>query len=170
MLGSARRLQARISGAPTPQFGVRVQTAFPRKPLVGRMENTLPLHSPTQTLNPPALAPPGGHYSHAVVAQGMVYVSGQLPIDTAGRKLVDAPFEVQAAQVLSNVELALAAAGAGKSQLVQVRVYVTDIGHWPAFNALYAEWLGPHRPARAVVPVPALHFGLLIEIEAVAAL
>jgi hypothetical protein len=51
---------------------------------------------------------------------------------------------------------------------VQVRVYVTDIALWPAFNAIYAAWAGASRPARAVVPVPMLHHGLLIEIEAVA--
>src|SRR5581483_9077344 len=113
------------------------------------------------------LAPPGGHYSHAVVANGMVFISGQLPIDPAGTKLVDAPFEVQARQVLANVAHALEAAGSRVSSLVQVRVYVTDLAHWPAFDALYAAWAGDHRPARAVVPVPALHFGALIEIEAV---
>lgn len=119
-------------------------------------------------ITPASLAPPGGHYSHAVVANGMVFISGQLPIDASGRKLVDASFEVQARQVLANVAGALEAAGSGVSSLVQVRVYVTDIAHWPAFDAIYAAWAGASRPARAVVPVPMLHFGALIEIEAVA--
>jgi reactive intermediate/imine deaminase len=123
---------------------------------------------PIEVHNPDTMASPGGHYSHAVVAGGLVFVSGQLPIDAAGRKLGDAPFEAQARQVLANLAAALQAAGTARERLVQVRVYVTDIGHWPAFNQLYAEWLGAHRPARAVVPVPQLHFGLLIEIEAVA--
>jgi 2-iminobutanoate/2-iminopropanoate deaminase len=65
---------------------------------------------------------------------------------------------------------ALQAAGATTADLVQVRVYVTDIAHWPEFDAVYAQWIGAHRPARAVVPVPALHFGFLVEVEAVAAL
>jgi 2-iminobutanoate/2-iminopropanoate deaminase len=119
-------------------------------------------------IQPADLAPPGGHYSHAVVAGGFVYVAGELPITADGRKLSDAPFEQQAQQVLANVEAALRGAGSRPDQLVQVRVYLTDIAHWPAFNALYAAWLGPHRPARAVVPVPVLHFGFLIEVEAVA--
>ena len=51
---------------------------------------------------------------------------------------------------------------------MQVRVYVTDIASWPAFNAIYAHWIGDARPARAVVPVPELHYGFMIEIEAVA--
>jgi enamine deaminase RidA (YjgF/YER057c/UK114 family) len=51
---------------------------------------------------------------------------------------------------------------------LQVRVYLTDIADWPAFNTLYAAWAGAARPARAVVPVPQLHYGFRIEIEAVA--
>ena len=76
--------------------------------------------------------------------------------------------DTQATQVLANVEAAFRAAGSAPERLVQVRVYITDIAHWPAFNALYARWLGEHRPARAVVPVPLLHHGFLIEVEATA--
>lgn len=126
------------------------------------------MSDPTHLVQPAALATPGGHYSHAVVAGGFVFVAGQLPIAPDGRKLGGEPFEVQARQVLANVQAAVEAAGSSLSRLVQVRVYVTDIAHWPAFNKLYAQWLGEHRPARAVVPVPALHFGLLVEVEAVA--
>jgi len=121
-----------------------------------------------RTTNPADMAAPGGHYSHAVAACGFVFVSGQLPIAADGQKLNDAPFEAQAKQVLTNVTRALAAAGSSVSKLVQVRVYVTDIASWPAFNALYAEWAGTVRPARCVVPVPELHFGFKIEVEAVA--
>jgi reactive intermediate/imine deaminase len=121
-----------------------------------------------KTIQPQALPAPGGHYSHAVVANGFVFVSGQLPITADGRKLVDAPFERQAQQVLANVQAALEAAGSSVAQLVQVRVYVDDIAHWPAFNAVYAAWAGAARPARAVVPTGLLHFGLKVEVEAVA--
>jgi reactive intermediate/imine deaminase len=117
---------------------------------------------------PAGMAAPGGHYSHAVRAGGMVFVSGQLPVAPDGTKLNEAPFERQARQVLDNVALALQAAGSDVGRLVQVRVYVTDIGAWPAFNTLYAEWAGAARPARAVVPVPQLHYGFQIEVEAVA--
>ena len=121
-----------------------------------------------QRINPDTLAAPGGHYSHAVIAGGLVFVSGQLPITPSGEKLNQACFADQARQVLANVSAALAAAGTGVAQLVQVRVYVTDIDHWPAFNTIYADWAGDSRPARAVVPVPMLHHGFLIEVEAVA--
>lgn len=119
-------------------------------------------------IQPNTLARPGGHYSHAVVAGGMVYVAGQLPIAPDGRKLNDQPFEAQAVQTLANVAAALNAAGSGIARLVQVRVYLVDIDDWPAFNTLYAAWAGTTRPARAVVPVPRLHYGFRIEIEAVA--
>jgi 2-iminobutanoate/2-iminopropanoate deaminase len=116
----------------------------------------------------PGNAAPGGHYSHVVVAGGFVFVAGQLPITPDGSKLTHASFEAQATQALANVEQALLAAGSSKERLVQLRVYITDIQQWPAFNTLYAHWIGPHKPARAVVPVPTLHFGLAIEIEATA--
>ncbi|HEU5277013.1 MAG TPA: RidA family protein [Xanthobacteraceae bacterium] len=119
-------------------------------------------------VSPASMAPPGGHYSHAVAAGGLVFISGQLPIAPDGTKLADASFEDQARQVLDNVAHALKAAGSGIDRLVQVRVYVTDIGSWPAFNTIYAAWAGAARPARAVVPVPQLHYGFKIEVEAVA--
>lgn len=119
-------------------------------------------------INPDSLAKPGGHYSHVVVSDRLVWISGQLPITQSGRKLNEASFSEQARQVLHNLQAALESAGCGVQDLLQVRVYVAGIAHWPEFNALYAEWIGPHRPARAVVPVPELHYGLLIEIEATA--
>jgi 2-iminobutanoate/2-iminopropanoate deaminase len=119
-------------------------------------------------ISPDTMAPPGGHYSHAVAACGLIFVSGQLPIKPDGTKLIDASFEGQARQTLDNVAQALLAAGSTIDRLVQVRVYVTDIGSWPAFNVIYAEWAGASRPARAVVPVPRLHYGFQIEVEAIA--
>ncbi len=121
-----------------------------------------------RTVAPEGLRAPGGHYSHAVVANGFVFVAGQLPIAPDGTKLVDASFEDQARQTLANVAEALRAAGSGVDRLVQVRVSLASIADWPAFNAVYAQWAGAARPARAVVPTGPLHFGLRIEIEATA--
>ena len=95
-------------------------------------------------------------------------MSGQLPIRPDGTRLVDASFEDQARQALANLAAALELAGSGVPRLLQVRVYLDDMAHWPAFDRLYADWAGAHRPARAVVPTGALHFGLKVEIEAVA--
>ncbi|WP_246169904.1 RidA family protein [Yersinia canariae] len=114
--------------------------------------------------------PPAGHYSHAVCAGGMVYLSGQLPITAQGVVLSHQSFDIQVKQVFANIEGVLADCHCNLNSLVQVRVYLCDIELWPHFNALYAQWLGPHKPARCVVPVPTLHHDLALEIEAVAML
>lgn len=118
-------------------------------------------------VNPEGVARPGGHYSHATVANGFVFVAGQLPITAAGEKLVDAAFEQQARQVLANVQAILQACGSGVDRLVQVRVYVDDIANWPKFNEVYNAWAGSAKPARAVVPTGPLHYGFKVEVEAV---
>ena len=121
-----------------------------------------------ECIDPAGVSKPGGHYSHAVVANGMVYISGQLPVTAAGEKLVDASFDEQARQVLANVQAILEGCGSRIADLVQVRVYVDGIENWPAFNAVYAAWAGDSKPARAVVPVPGLHYGFKVEVEAIA--
>lgn len=121
-----------------------------------------------QKIAPAGMAPPGGHYSYATVANGFVFVSGLLPVTPDGSRLADAAFDVQAAQVLANLHTTLAAAGSGIDRLVQVRVYIDSVENWPAFNTLYAKWAGDARPARAVVPAGPLHFGFKLEVEAVA--
>jgi reactive intermediate/imine deaminase len=125
------------------------------------------VHLP-HTVNPATLSKPGGHYSHVAVANGFVFVSGQLPIDAQGNKLAEASFEVQAEQVLANVQAALEAVGSSIAQLLQVRVYIVDVDNWASFNRIYARWAAEARPARAVVPVPHLHYGFKIEVEATA--
>jgi reactive intermediate/imine deaminase len=119
-------------------------------------------------LKPHGMAAPGGHYSHAVRAGAFVFVSGQLPISATGARLADKDFQTQARQALANLATALEAANSAVGKLIHVRVYVTDINDWPVFDKLYSEWIGTVRPARAVVPVPTLHYGFRVEIEAVA--
>ena len=121
-----------------------------------------------RSINPDGNARPGGHYSHGTVANGFVFVSGQLPITPTGEKLAAASFAEQARQALANVEAVLKACGSGIDRLVQVRVYVDSVDNWPEFNAVYAEWAGSSRPSRAVVPTGPLHHGLKVEVEAVA--
>ncbi|MBI6910338.1 RidA family protein [Pseudomonas palleroniana] len=111
-------------------------------------------------------AAPGGHYSQAVLHQGVLYVSGQLPVRANGEHSADQPFEVQASIALDNLMAILSAAGRSASDLLKVTVYVVGVEHWAAFDRVYARYLGEHRPARAVVPVAGLHHGYLIEIEA----
>lgn len=115
-------------------------------------------------------APPGGHYAQAVRYQDTLYISGQLPVRADGTHSAHEPFESQALIALDNLRVILKDAGAEITDLVKVTVYVVGVKHWPTFDVLYAQALGEHRPARAVVPVPELHHGYLIEIEATARL
>jgi reactive intermediate/imine deaminase len=123
-----------------------------------------------RTVATPGAPAARGHYSQAVIHAGLVYVAGQLPIvpDDPERRLEG--FEAQARQVLDNVIAILEAAGSGAESVLKATVYIADVAHWPAFNALYAERFGAHRPARTVVPVAALHYGYLVEMDAIAAL
>ena len=114
------------------------------------------------------LATPRGHYSHVAAGGGLAFVSGQLPLDAAGEPRADLPLDEQAALALGNVEAALAAAGCAWRDVMKVTVYLAGVEHWPAFDQAYRRILGDVRPARAVVPVPALHYGVLVEVEAVA--
>jgi len=119
------------------------------------------------TDNAPAAA---GHYSQAVVHGGLVYVAGQLPLVPGDPKRRLESFEEQAEQVIANVIAIIEASGSSADRILKATVYIADIAHWPAFNAVYARRLGAHRPARTVVPVPALHYGYLVEMDAIAAL
>jgi 2-iminobutanoate/2-iminopropanoate deaminase len=112
---------------------------------------------------------PGGHYSQAVVHNGLVYVSGQLPINPRTGEKVLGPIEEQARQVLENIGEILKAASSDLSRVLKMTIYVADINLWGAVNEVYAQVMGDARPARAVVPTRELHYGFLIEIEAIAA-
>lgn len=113
--------------------------------------------------------PHPGHYSHYALSSGLMFISGLLPVTPAGEMRNTASFAEQTAQVLANLEACLQQEGLNKHHLVMVRVYLVDVGLWAEFNRLYAQWLGEWKPARAIVPVPELHYGVLLEVEATAA-
>ena len=110
-----------------------------------------------------------GHYSQAVIHGGIVYVAGQLPIVPGEPDRHLGSFEEQASRVIDNVAAILAEAGSGLDLVLRATVYITDVAQWPAFNAIYAEKLAGHKPARTVVPVAALHYGYMVEMDAIAA-
>lgn len=112
---------------------------------------------------------PAGHYAQATAWRDLVFASGQLGVRSNGEHTTGESFEVQARQALSNLLAVLAAAECGPEQVLRVTAYIVGVENWPAFNKVYAELMGDARPARAVVPVPELHHGYLIEVDAVAA-
>ncbi|HXJ00146.1 MAG TPA: RidA family protein [Micropepsaceae bacterium] len=112
---------------------------------------------------------PVGHYSQAVCHGDLVFVSGQLPVTPEGKVAANKSFEEQAQLALANLLAIVKAAGSSPERVLKVTVFLAGVEYWPKFNALYAEAFGDAKPARSVVPVPALHHGCLIELEAVAA-
>ena len=115
--------------------------------------------------------PPRGFYSQGVRNGNLVFIAGQLPLDATGA-LVGSTVTEQATQTLRNVRAILEAAGGRLDHLTQVTVYITDLAHWPEFNAAYEQFLKGVAvpPARAVVPVSGLNKGALVEIQAIACL
>ncbi|MDQ2889422.1 MAG: RidA family protein [Gemmatimonadota bacterium] len=111
---------------------------------------------------------PAGHYSQAVVANGQVFVAGILPIVPESNRVIPDGIEAQARQVLANLRAILKAAGTEMDKLVTVQVFIPDVGSWGAVNSIYAEALGTHKPARTIIPCGPLHYGALIELNAVA--
>ena len=112
---------------------------------------------------------PKGHYSPGVVHNGLVYVSGQLPMDLKTREPFTGSIEEQTELALRNVEAVLHEAGSDLDHVVQMTIYVSDIELWGRVNETYARVLGDHRPALAVIPVKDLHFDTKIEIAAIGA-
>ena len=112
---------------------------------------------------------PKGHYSPAVEFNGLIFVSGQLPINSATGEVETGAIEKQTELALRNVEAILTAAGSGLNHVLQFTIYVSEMELWDKVNEVYARILGEHKPARAIVPVKVLHFGTKIEIQAIAA-
>jgi 2-iminobutanoate/2-iminopropanoate deaminase len=118
-----------------------------------------------QTENAPAAI---GPYSQAVVAGDWVFVSGQIGLDPATGELKGPDLETQARQALANMEAILQAADCALNQVAAVDVFLTDINEFAAFNAIYEEFFGSHRPSRAVVAVKELPKNAVVEIKCIA--
>lgn len=117
----------------------------------------------------PNFPEPKGHYSSAVVHNGLIFVSGQLPRDAATGEVETGAIEAQTELALRNVEQILLAAGSDLNHVLQMTIYISEMELWDKVNEVYARILGEHKPARAIVPVKDLHFGTKIEIQAIAA-
>jgi len=121
-----------------------------------------------ELIQAPGTKAPRGHYSQAIVANGIVFLAGLVPVDLETGEPKVGTIEEQTERVLRNAERILEAAGSSLSHLVQVTVFLTRIEDWDRMNRTYAQILGDHRPTRTVVPVAPLHFGAGIEIQCVA--
>jgi len=113
---------------------------------------------------------PSGHYSQAVVYGGVVYVAGMLGKDPADPEGDPGDAAQQTRMALVNLSAVLEEAGSNLGCLVRMTVYVSGIEHWSAVNDVFAEVLGDHKPARAIVPVSNFAGSYVVEIVATAAL
>ena len=110
---------------------------------------------------------PAGPYSHAVVANGFVYVSGQGPVEPETGEMPDG-FTDQVRQTLKNLRTILEAAGSGLDDVVKVNAYLTDLTRFAEFNEVYREFFGNDPPAGTTVATALL--GILVEVDCVAQL
>ena len=111
-----------------------------------------------------------GPYTHAVVSNGLVFCSGQVPLDPNTGKLVEGSIGEQTRQCLENLSVVAAAAGAQLSDAVRMGIYVTDMGTFKDVNEAYGTYFESDPPARSTVGVAALPLGAQVEIDAVIAL
>ena len=122
---------------------------------------------PKEAITASGAPEPAGPYSHAIVANGFVYVSGQAPINPESGAVPDG-FEDQVRQTFGNLRTILEASGSGLDGVVKVNAYLTDLTRFAQFNAVYKEFFAGDPPARTTVGADLL--GILVEIDCVAVL
>ncbi|HCX02900.1 MAG: RidA family protein [Tissierellales bacterium] len=108
---------------------------------------------------------PKGHYSQAIIHNGILYISGQIAVDPdTGKDLLGTPKE-ETERILKNIDLILKEAGTTKDNVIKATVYIPDMKYWDEVNEEYAKYFGDHKPARAIVPTGDLHNDFQVEIE-----
>lgn len=108
-----------------------------------------------------------GPYSQAIALGGVLYTSGQIPLDKNGN-FVEGDIKVQTTQVLENLKQVLQAGGSSLDRVVKTTVFLANMDDFVAFNEAYAKFFGEHKPARSTIAVKTLPKNALVEIECVA--
>jgi 2-iminobutanoate/2-iminopropanoate deaminase len=123
-------------------------------------------------VNPETVAPPVGSYSHAVTLDvgeaTLIFVSGQIALDRAGRLVGEGDMARQAEQVFENLKAILEAAGSSFDQVLSTTIYITDFADFGGVNEVYGRYVGAQPPARATVQIAGLPMGAKVEIAVVA--
>ena len=119
-------------------------------------------------INPGTVMPPQGGYSQGIQAGDLVFVAGQVGVDTHGKPPGDAGMAAQTRQTIANIVAVLAEAGATLADVVSTTVYLKDLAEYEVFDQVWRECFGTHRPARATVKAELVHPALLVEIQAIA--
>jgi len=110
-----------------------------------------------------------GTYSQAVNHNGMVFVSGQIPLDPVSMEMVDGNIEDQITQVFENLSAICKAAGGSLNDILKLTVYLTDMGNFPQVNAIMEQYFATPFPARAAIGVASLPKGAAVEMDAILA-
>ena len=109
-----------------------------------------------------------GPYSAAVESGDLVFVSGQIPLDSGTGKLVEGDIAAQARQSLENLKTILSAAGLGFAHVIKTTIFLTSMGDFATVNEVYKSFVGEPYPARSTIAVAALPMGAKVEIEMIA--
>jgi 2-iminobutanoate/2-iminopropanoate deaminase len=109
-----------------------------------------------------------GAYAQAVRAHGMLFLSGQIPLDPATGEMITGGVEAQTRRVLDNLRGVLESAGSGLEKVVKATIYLTDMNDFAVVNQTYAEYFPAAKPARATVAVAGLPRGSKVEIDMIA--
>tara|TARA_A100001015_G_C15028776_1_gene731962 strand:- start:2982 stop:3362 length:381 start_codon:yes stop_codon:yes gene_type:complete len=120
-----------------------------------------------QTIKTEHAPEPVGPYSPAVKVGDLLFISGQIPLNSNG-ELISADFEAETRQVLKNILALLEAANCGFSDIIKINIFTTDLSKFDLINQVYSEFVSEPFPARAAVEVSALPKGARIEMEAIA--
>jgi 2-iminobutanoate/2-iminopropanoate deaminase len=124
---------------------------------------------PKKHVSSPQAPTPIGPYSQGVISGGLLFVSGQIPLDPSTGELVQGDIEAQVERVLQNVMAILKEAKMGPEHVVKATVYLADLADFPRMNEVYGRYLGKEPPARSTIQVAALPKGARVEIDVIAA-
>lgn len=109
-----------------------------------------------------------GPYSQGIIANGLIFTSGQIPLDPVSSELISGTFKDEVERVIKNIEAILLEGGSSLNKLIKLTVFITDLKLFAELNEVFINYFPDHQPARSAVEVSALPLGARIEIEAVA--
>lgn len=123
-----------------------------------------------KVLHSPSAPNPNGHYSQAILANGFVFLSGQLPaLSSIPSKISDEEIELQVGSILDSFSSILSEADLKLSNICSIKFYTTTIDHWPAINRAFEKRMGAHKPSRTVLHVTSIKGGHCVMADAIAA-